>query len=269
MPAPPLRPYIERYVGYRMTGFPPGVHRGLPSRQLTFIASVGPSIDVISQTDPAQDPASYRCVVGGLQARPAMIGYGSHQEGVAVELSPIGARVLFGMPPRELWNASLECADVVGERGWELWERLQEVGTWHARFAVCDAVLQRWADPEARLAAAELSHAWRRLVTSHGATAVGELAVEVGWSRQHLTRRFGDEFGLGPKLAARVIRFERARRMLQAAPSFLTIGQVAATCGYFDQAHLDRDFVELAGCSPSQWLAEELPSLQDDRGAPG
>ncbi len=36
-----LRPVVERYVGYRMEGFRPAIHRGLPSRELTFIVSLG------------------------------------------------------------------------------------------------------------------------------------------------------------------------------------------------------------------------------------
>ncbi|MGH9183893.1 MAG: helix-turn-helix domain-containing protein [Acidimicrobiales bacterium] len=266
-PAPPLRAFIERYVGYRLSGFAPGVHRGLPSRHLTFIVSIGPAIDVIEQSDPHQAPDSYRCVVSGLQARPATIGYGAHQEGVAIELSPLGARAQFGMPSRALWDASIECADVVGRQGWELWERLQSVPDWPTRFAVCDDVLIRWTNPDAHVAA-ELTHAWQSLVRSGGTTAVGDLATAVGWSRQHLARRFGDEFGLSPKLAARVMRFERATTMLRNTPSFTTITQVAAACGYFDQSHLDRDFIELAGCTPSQLLAEELPSFQDEHAPP-
>ncbi|MGH9224077.1 MAG: helix-turn-helix domain-containing protein [Acidimicrobiales bacterium] len=264
-PAPPLRAMIERYVGYRLSGFEPGLHRGLPSRYMTFIVSIGPAIDVIAQTDPHQPPASYRAVVSGLQARHAVIGYGDHQEGVAIELNPLGARMLFGVPSRELWDASVECADVVGRHGWDLWERLQGVPDWPARFAVCDEVLMRWTDHEAHMRR-ELRYAWHSLVRSGGTTTVSDVATAVGWSRQHLTRRFVDEFGLGPKLAARVVRFERATRMLRNTPSFTTIAQVAAACGYFDQSHLDRDFIELAGCTPSHLLAEQVPSVQDDPG---
>jgi AraC-like DNA-binding protein len=267
LPAPALRPFIERYVGYRLSGFAPGVHRGLPTRHLTFIVSIGPTIDVVAQSDPRQTPASYHCVVSGLQARPATIGYGRHQEGVEIELSPLGARVLFGMPSRVLWDASVECSDVVGRPGSELWERLQGVPDWPGRFAVCDEVLTRWADSDVRVAA-ELRRAWSVLVRSGGTAAVGDLAADVGWSRQHLARRFGEEFGLGPKLAARVLRFERATTMLRHTPSFTTIAQVAASCGYFDQSHLDRDFGELAGCTPSELLAEELPSFQDEPAPP-
>jgi AraC-like DNA-binding protein len=267
LPARPLRAFIERYVGYRMTGFAPGVHRGLPSRHLTFIVSIGPPIDVVAQTDPRVTPASYHCVVSGLQARPATIGYGPHQEGVEIEVSPLGSRVLFGMPSRVLWDTSVECSDVVGRQGWELWERLQGVPDWPGRFAVCDEVLTRWADADV-LVADELTRAWRVLLGTGGTAAVGDLAADVGWSRQHLARRFGEEFGLGPKLAARVLRFDRATTMLRHTPSFTTIAQVAAACGYFDQSHLDRDFVELAGCTPSELLAEELPSFQDEPAPP-
>jgi AraC-like DNA-binding protein len=167
------------------------------------------------------------------------------------------------MPARALWNTSVECADVAGPAGRELWERLQGLTAWADRFAACDTVLTRIADRDLTVAP-ELRGVWQTLVRTGGTDPIGNLAATVGWSRQHLARWFRDEFGFGPKLAARVVRFERARHMLQAIPSFVTIAQVAAACGYYDQAHLDRDFAELAGCTPTAWLAEELPSFQDD-----
>lgn len=44
---------------------------------------------------------------------------------------------------------------------------------------------------------------------------------------------------------------------------------VALDCGYFDQAHLDRDFRRLAGCPPTTLLAEEVPFFQDEGGGAG
>ena len=77
-----------------------------------------------------------------------------------------------------------------------------------------------------------------------------------------------DTDGLPPKVLARVLRFERARRLLQ-RPDRPALADVAAVCGFYDQAHLNRDWRELAGCSPTTWLAEELPSVQDDGVAVG
>lgn len=119
-PTEVLAPYIDSYIGYRLTGFAPGLHRGLPSRNMTFIVSVGPPIDVVRQTDPSQSPHRYRTVVSGLHSSPALIAHEGHQEGVAVVLSPLGSRTLFGMPARELWNTSVELTDVVGSVGDEL-----------------------------------------------------------------------------------------------------------------------------------------------------
>jgi AraC-like DNA-binding protein len=261
VPSPRLRGLVEGYQGYRMAGYPPGLHRGVPSSNLTFIVSIGPVIDVVTQTDPNQAPDAYRCVLGGLQSTSAVISHTGHQEGIAIEMSPVGCRRLFGMPAAALWNTSLELSDVIGPVGDELWERLQGSTDWSERFAICDAVLTRIAC-DATIPS-ELQHAWHAVVSSGGSVAIGGLAQDLGWSRQHLTRRFTGEFGLGPKLAGRVVRFERAKAMLHRTPSILTIAQVAAACGYYDQAHLDRDFAQMVGCSPTAWLSEELPSVLD------
>jgi len=67
---------------------------------------------------------------------------------------------------------------------------------------------------------------------------------------------------MSPKAAAMVLRFERSRRLLErsARPG---LAEVAAACGYDDQAHLSRDWRALAGCTPTAWMAAELPSVQD------
>jgi len=271
LPAPALRAFIESYRGYRMTGFDPGLHRGLPSRHLTFIVSIGPPIDVVAHPEGSPTrPDRFRCVLSGLQPSEALIRHTGHQEGVAIELTPLGCRALFGLPTAALWNTSIELAEVAGRAGDELWERLQAVESWDARFAVCNDVLTRLLRDDGAVAvtvAPELTVAWHAIVRSGGGVAITDLAEEVGWSRQHLRRRFADEFGLSPKLAARIVRFERARLMLQSVPSFVTIAQVAAACGYYDQAHLNRDFAELAGCPPRVWLDDEVPNFQYDDAA--
>src|SRR4051794_20874440 len=89
-PAPALAPLIEAYHGYRLLGFAPGLHRGLPSRNVTFIVSIGPAVEVVAQTDAARPPHTYRCALSGLQASPALIAHDGNQEGVAIELTPVG-----------------------------------------------------------------------------------------------------------------------------------------------------------------------------------
>lgn len=57
-----------------------------------------------------------------------------------------------------------------------------------------------------------MAAAWDRLASTGGRVAIGQLAAEVGWSHKHLIARFRQQVGLSPKIAARLIRLDRARR---------------------------------------------------------
>ena len=81
---------------------------------------------------------------------------------------------------------------------------------------------------------------------------VTELAIEIGWSRKHFVTRFAREIGLAPKTVARMMRFNTACAMAVSSPSG-DWASIAADAGYADQPHLIREFVEMAGESPTAW----------------
>ena len=99
-PRPRLSPLVAGYTGYRIEGAEPGVHRGLPSRHLTFIVTLDGTVDLAAMPDPAQPPASFVALAGGLHATPALIKHNGHQHGIQLSLTPLGARVLLGTARR-------------------------------------------------------------------------------------------------------------------------------------------------------------------------
>jgi len=106
-------------------------------------------------------------------------------------------------------------------------------------------------------------NAWQLLLTGHGRRSIGDIAGAVEYGDRHLGTP-ATEVGLTPETAARVIRFDRARRALQRARA-TKLGDLAASYGYYDQSHLVRDFVDFAGRAPSRWLREEFGNVQAGR----
>jgi AraC-like DNA-binding protein len=267
-PAPALRPFIAFYTGYRQAGVAPGKHRGLPSPFLTVIFTLDDPLHLAGHPDPRQKPGEYRTLIGGLHTAPALITHEGCQSGIQLALSPLGARALLGLPAGELAHIDVEGPAVLGPVADEIGERLQAERDWPGRFAVLDLMLTRLLVtglPVTSAVSAEVGYSWQRLLAARGGCGVAELAAETGWSDRHLRARFREETGLSPKAAARVIRFDWARRRLlrrvgSGAPQALA--GLAADCGYYDQAHLARDFRDLAGCPPSVWLAEEFRNVQ-------
>jgi AraC-like DNA-binding protein len=200
-----------------------------------------------------------------------------YQSGVQLALTPLGVRGLLGMPAGELADLDLDASDVLGPFAGELRERIGGQRTWAGRFAVLDALLaSRLAgrDHAAPGIRPEVGYAWQRLTHARGAVSVAELAAETGWSARYLGAQFRAETGLSPKAAARVFRFHAAREAIARAavatsaarsaakPGARPLADLAVECGYYDQAHLAREFRELAGCPLTQWLAEEFRNVQ-------
>jgi len=114
------------------------------------------------------------------------------------------------------------------------------------------AALEAWALQ--RAGAREPDPLGRRVFWMAAAgTPVAEMARRTGLSARQLHRRCLPLFGYGPRRLARVLRLGRA---LEAARQGTSLAQVAANCGYADQAHLSREVRALAGMTPAALLQE-------------
>jgi AraC-like DNA-binding protein len=220
----------------------------VPSGEVHVIVSFGPEV---------RAPAPVRSFVAAPHSEHAIVEHDGEQHGVELRLTPIGAHMLLGVPMHELADRVTPIEDVLGPEGADLPERLYEAATWPERFALLDRLVARRL-AAARPPAAGVEHAWWRLVGTHGAASVEALAAEVGWSRRHLFARFREHTGLPPKVFARILRFQRAAALL-ADPRGPSLCEIALDCGYYDQAHLNRDFRAFAGRTPTELLAARLP----------
>jgi hypothetical protein len=132
IPAPRLRPLVERYSGIRYQGFAPGTHLGLPSRHLTVAVSLGAPLTV-AIPDRSRAPRTFTALAAGLHTGPAIIPHGGSQHSISLELTPLGARALLRVPAAELAGTverllSLVSADELEELRQQSEAELQEPG---------------------------------------------------------------------------------------------------------------------------------------------
>ncbi len=147
--------------------------------------------------------------------------------------------------------------DALGHAGAALADELRDAPDWDGRFDVLERWLLRRLHDGPRVDPV-VARAFGLLVASQGRIQIGRLCAELGVSPRHLTRRFSVQVGLAPKAVARQLRFAAVRRSLE-APGDRSWTQIALAAGYFDQAHLVRDFRELAGLTPTEFVARRIP----------
>ncbi|HXV56495.1 MAG TPA: helix-turn-helix domain-containing protein [Gaiellaceae bacterium] len=256
-PHPRLEGDVRGYTGYVERGPRPLRRREVPFGGVVVVVSFGPEIRLLDAGDPGALPERRTSFVAGLDDGPTFTEHDGVQHGVQVNLTPLGASRLLGVPMRELARRVVSLEDVLGADAARLAERLHDAGSWEARLDLVDAELA--ARLERRLPASpDVAWAWRRLSETGGTVSIGTLTEELGCSRRHLTTRFREQVGMPPKLVARVLRFDRAVRALRRDPAARLAG-LASACGYYDQAHLNRDFRRFAGTTPAAFAADLLP----------
>lgn len=185
----------------------------------------------------------------GPMAHAALLEPGPIVDVMGIRLRPAAAAALLRTPMRELED-HIPALDDVAPR---LSRLLEHTGNATDRVAtVLDLVgreLLRAGRPDARI-----TRVVRLIEGVRGDAAVDLAARAAAWSPRQLQRRFLEEVGLTPKTFSRVIRLQAAAR---AATHARDVGwaRIAAACGFFDQAHLIREFRKVAGRTPATFFS--------------
>jgi AraC-like DNA-binding protein len=251
-PAQPLARVVRELQGYVEQTPAPLQRREFPAPQIVVIFEIGNPILVY---DSGQERAFSRFAAGfvaGLDDTFTLTEHAGLQTGIQLNLQPLAARQIFGVPLSELRGRAVPLCELLPRRWRDLSEQLRDLPTWQARFELVETFLR---DRLSRAAEPSLPVAWtlERLAEAQNALDLNELTRELGYSHKHLITLFHDQVGVAPKLWMRLLRFDRLRAELRRGQR--TWAELAVACGYYDQAHLAREVRQFAGSTPSQLRA--------------
>jgi AraC-like DNA-binding protein len=242
-PCTHLAPVVERYwiLEGPGSGLPEPV---VPDGRIELIFHYGTPF--VRHHDNGRVETQPAAIVAGQITGPVVLSHRLPAGVAAIRLRPAAARAVLGIPASEL-TGRIEAAAQIFADAPLLGEQLAEAGCDVARIAVLEAWLLAHvrADPRSDVNAAVAT-----IVNSGGTVSIERLAALTGLGRRQLERAFRQEVGLTPKALGRIVRFQRAVRLVRRGRS---LSDVAAACGFYDQAHMAFDFRRLALGPPSDW----------------
>lgn len=247
-PRPPLSEFIEEMRLYENYAAGHAHERILPTGTFAIIFNLRDNELRIYRPDSGfLAPQRFSgALISGPYASPFMTDMAEEGSTLGVHFKPGGAFPFLGGVVRELANRHVDLRDVFGPTATELHQRLSEPSCPAVRFALLEEFLL--ARLEHRRTSHEAVRIGLRLVVASNRTLVRDMAKTVDLSERRFIEVFAAEIGLTPKLLARVQRFHQALALSGGAS--IDWAEIAARCGYFDQAHLIRDFIEFAGDTP-------------------
>jgi AraC-like DNA-binding protein len=191
-------------------------------------------------------------VVIGLNTKRANMVLSAAIESFAIFFQPSGFSRVIATPVREISERHFEAAEILGRSAVELAEKLADK-TFEERVRIAEEFLLPLAlrAPAMDSVARAAQHAF----VERGRTQVSELARHCGLSVRQFQRKFKAGFGIGPKVFARVARFQSALDAKIARPTLSWL-EIAHDLGYHDQMHLIRDFKGLGGGAPGVLLQQ-------------
>lgn len=204
------------------------------------------------QHDDSSQSLQPRNFIVGQMTRPILISPTGPVHLIGIRFHPGGTAPFFRLPMHELTNQVIEFNAVAGKLGTKLVSNTAALNGIAQKVSALERLLTKHL-----LKSRDDFHTQRIanwIVRRSGMASVDEIARASGLSSRQLERRFLRDVGIGPKLLSRILRFQQVFRAVESnQPSW---SELALDCGYYDQAHLIRDFRQFTRQTPSVLFAE-------------
>ncbi len=231
----------------------------LPDGAIELIFNLGDAQKLCASDDLGKNTVFHTSWISGERTSPIVIEEAGYVDLIGVRLRAGGGWPFLGIPVREFTDQVVELESFLERDVVDLREKLGEISGDDARFDL----LEGWLIQGARARFQPTPSVTRALsmirAEPHG-MRVGNIASEIGISHKHLLREFDRCVGLTPKLFARLCSFQRVIHFVGQKLDVDWAG-IAATCGYYDQAHLIHEFRAFSGLTPASYLGRRGPFL--------
>lgn len=169
-----------------------------------------------------------------------------------VRLSPALSAELAGVPMKEVVNVQVRIDDVLPCYKF-LAEQIAGEPDFHARIRRFEMESAHLLFRQSRYPTL-IDHCWRIIDQSGGTISIKDLSRVTGYSSRYLRAKFEETLGISPKLFIRIIRFQHTLSHMMNNDGGVGLTNTASDQGFFDQAHLIKEFKCFSHLTPLQFL---------------
>jgi AraC-like DNA-binding protein len=251
-PTPPLNRYVECFWTLTSKGTPDSTapERILPDGCVELILNFGDRFSQYNGNNKFRQPRKF---LVGQMTGPILISPTGVVQLIGIRFHPGGTLPFLRLHLNEITDQVVELGSVSSNLENELLTVSDNLPTIEEKVVAIESLLLAYLLRNRNESL--LLPLAARVVESGGLVSVDLLADEAGLSTRQLERRFLREVGLSPKLLSRILRFQQVFRAVERCDGGWA--PVAVECGYYDQAHLKRDFNQFAHQTPAVLFAEQ------------
>ena len=248
-PAFPLSQYVETMWRVTRTEAPPCRQRVYPNGAMALVIHLQrptATYFVDDQTHTIRVP-----LLAGPYSRSFHFDPSESAAVIGIVFHPGAARAFYRVAAHELHNADIALRDLYPSEADRLLNEVCSATGSDAQFLVVERYLRRKLTDAAPVHPA-VKYGAEQLSREGGVRRVRRIQLDTGLSHTRFIQLFREQVGLTPKLFCRVRRFHALLDRLEKGMP-VHWAELAADCGYFDQAHLIHDFRAFAGITPLEY----------------
>jgi AraC-like DNA-binding protein len=251
IPSPPLNHYVEDF--YYLDGPAPYPRqKALPVASSNLMINLGEPFDVYK---PDQAEPFITCTDSwwvGVWSTYHSVDWPSTVHFFGVHFKPGGAYPFLRFHFSELNGQVIPLDAIWGGFAGEIREQLHAARTVQVGFALLEQLLlDRLCETPRGLDLVQ--YAIAEISQQHGALSIRALSEQMGIGHNYLGTQFKRFAGVPPKEVARFYRFARVLRLIDAAES-VDLTRIAHQARFYDQSHLNKDFVAFTGHGPTEYI---------------
>ncbi|HEY9005892.1 AraC family transcriptional regulator [Ohtaekwangia sp.] len=253
IPEFPLSNFIE-YMVYVHGSLPIPFLKELPDGGVNLVIELNDkTVNTIYPTDGFEKKHEVRKAwISGLQKQAILYKNNTDSTIISIRFTTGGFFCLTKIPITAIDHVGIEAEALLGNSFSNLYQRIINASSIPEMFALIENYFLQFRIDHS------MEHEIVRFIDQNIDRPIDWLVHKSGYSQKHVIHLLKRHTGFSPKYLQRLNRFQQVTKDIQLQKNKIDWFSVVQRYGYYDQAHLIKDFLHFSGISPTDYINSQM-----------